>query len=116
MDAEELFKMNIQDTINKITPRIVSEFSPTYIFVFGSQARGTQGPDSDLDIAVIVDVEDKQQLKFFNRKASEILWDLQLEIPVDLIIMSLSFFNERKPSPATFAGTIFREGKLLYAA
>lgn len=108
--------MNIQDTINKITPHIVKEFSPAYIFVFGSQARGTQGPDSDLDIAVIIDTTDKQQLKYFNRKASEILWDLQLEIPVDLVIMSLSFFNERKPSPATFAGTIFREGKLLYAA
>lgn len=108
--------MNIDDTINKITPRLVSEFSPTYIFVFGSQARGTQGPNSDLDIAIIVDIADKQQLKSLNRKASEILWDLQLEIPVDLVIMSLSFFNERKPSPATFAGTISREGKLLYAA
>jgi predicted nucleotidyltransferase len=108
--------MITSEILQKIKQRIVQEFSPKYIFVFGSYARGTQDETSDLDIAVVIDNQDKRVLKEFNRKASMVIWELQLDTSVDLIIMSLEFFNTRKPSPATFAGTIFREGQLLYAA
>ena len=87
--------MNIEEIISKLQPRIIAEFNPKYIFMFGSYAKKNQTVESDLDLAVIVDLADKTLLKVLNRRASQLLWELKLDIPVDLIIMSLSFFNKK---------------------
>lgn len=50
-DSEIAFK--IQEMIR----RIVEGFSPDKVILFGSHARGTAGPDSDVDLLVIKPVE-----------------------------------------------------------
>lgn len=46
----------IKEIMNQFREKILSEFSGQIlkIFVYGSCARGEEGPDSDLDILVIV--------------------------------------------------------------
>jgi predicted nucleotidyltransferase len=46
--------LNLTDKIPEITRRIVETSHPEKIILFGSYARGTSGPDSDLDLLVIV--------------------------------------------------------------
>ena len=41
-----------QEAIEEITRRLVEFFSPVRIYLFGSEARGDAGPDSDLDFLV----------------------------------------------------------------
>ena len=43
-----------QETIGEITRRLVEFYRPVRIYLFGSEARGESGADSDLDFLVVV--------------------------------------------------------------
>jgi len=45
------------DLIKHVADTIVAHFDPERVILFGSQARGDAGPDSDLDIFVEMDTE-----------------------------------------------------------
>ena len=46
-------------TIQEIAGRIVKEFNPERIVLFGSYANGTARPDSDVDLLVVLPFEGK---------------------------------------------------------
>lgn len=48
--------MIAQTAIRQMTNRIAKRFKPDKIVLFGSHARGTAGPDSDVDLLVIMPV------------------------------------------------------------
>lgn len=43
-----------EDAIAEIARRLVEFYNPVRIYLFGSEARGDAGPDSDLDFLVVV--------------------------------------------------------------
>src|SRR5580700_5026087 len=43
-----------QQAIEEITRRLVEFYSPVRVYLFGSEAPGDAGPDSDLDFLVVV--------------------------------------------------------------
>ncbi len=45
----------IDEGINKFVERVISEYKPQKIILFGSYARGDYHENSDIDIAVVVD-------------------------------------------------------------
>ncbi len=47
--------MSTQDTIQHMVDRIVQRFHPVRVILFGSHARGTARPDSDVDLLVVCD-------------------------------------------------------------
>ena len=49
--------------IGRMVKRIVKQFDPEQIILFGSQARGDAGPDSDVDLLVVMDVEGSRSEK-----------------------------------------------------
>ena len=56
--------------IQELANRIVQEFSPDRIVLFGSYARGTAVPDSDVDLLVILPFEGKgfwKSIEIINR-------------------------------------------------
>ena len=61
----------VQKKIEEMVRRIVERFHPEKIILFGSHARGTAGPDSDVDLLVVMPVQGSRR-----RKATEI--DLSL--------------------------------------
>jgi predicted nucleotidyltransferase len=72
-----MLKMN---DIQELADRIVREFQPERIILFGSHARGTAGADSDVDLLVIVPFEGKG---FW--KSLEILNWVNVAYPLDLL-------------------------------
>jgi predicted nucleotidyltransferase len=46
-----------QATIQEMVRRIVDKFDPDQVILFGSYARGTAGPDSDVDLLVVMPVK-----------------------------------------------------------
>jgi len=42
-----------QERIEEMVRRIVRRFAPEKIILFGSHARGTAGPDSDVDLLIV---------------------------------------------------------------
>jgi predicted nucleotidyltransferase len=66
--------------IDEVAEKIVQEFDPEKIVLFGSHARGTAGPDSDVDMLVIIGFEGKP---FW--KSVEILNRIDAPFPIDLV-------------------------------
>lgn len=99
-----------QATIQEMVRRIVEKFHPNQVILFGSYARGTAGPDSDVDLLVVMPVEGSIQEK-------------RLEIRVALHGMGLAkdvalYTPEQVSKYKDIVGTIlypaFREGRVLY--
>ncbi len=72
--------MVAMDQVEALSGRIVREFDPERVILFGSHARGTAGDDSDVDLLVILSFEGKPI-----RKSLEILNSVNPLFPVDLL-------------------------------
>ena len=91
--------------------RIVRQFHPDRVILFGSHARGEAGPDSDVDLLVVMPVQGSRR-----EKQIEIRVALHgVPIPIDVIVTSPEDFAWRKEVVGTIEYPAVREGKLLYA-
>jgi predicted nucleotidyltransferase len=97
--------------IKKIVKRVVSRFSPDKIILFGSYATGTAGPDSDLDLLVVMPITGSRR-----DKAVEIGVALHdIAVAKDVIVVTPEDFEWRKDVIGTIERPAWREGKVLYA-
>ncbi len=72
--------------IESLADRIVQEFDPEKIILFGSHARDTAGPDSDVDLLVITPFEGKpfwKSVEIINRVDAPFSLDLIARCPDD---------------------------------
>jgi predicted nucleotidyltransferase len=85
---------------------------PEKIILFGSHARGQSGPDSDVDLLVLMPYVGHPA-----RKAAEIVNRTHPgTFSLDVIVRTLGEFLERQKMRDWFMRDIAREGKVLYAA
>ena len=104
-------KTPVQRQIQKIVNRIVERFHPEQIILFGSQARGDAGPDSDVDLLVVMPVEGSKR-----EKQLEIRMALHdIHVPKDVIVSTPEEFAWRKEIVGTIERPAARQGKVLYA-
>jgi uncharacterized protein len=97
--------------LTEITRRIRTKFDPDRIILFGSYARGDAGPDSDLDLMVVMPVHGRR-----HKKAVEIGVALHdIHIPMDIIVTRPEDFAWRKEISGTLEYPAVREGRVLYA-
>lgn len=97
----------------EILGRLVSAYRPESIYLFGSKARGDEGPDSDYDLLVIVP-DDASTERTRGRLAYEVLWGTG--VAADVVVWTKSQFESRRHVVASLPASVLREGKLLYAA
>lgn len=98
--------------VEAITRRIVSQFAPERIILFGSHARGDARPDSDIDLLVVMPVAGSVR-----QKAVEIGVALHdLAVPKDIIVVRPEDFHRRANIVGTIEFPAAHEGKVLYAA
>ena len=101
----------VQAQIARMVKRIVKKFNPEKIILFGSQARGDAGPDSDIDLLVVMPVAGSKR-----EKAIEIGVALHdIPVPKDIIVTRPEEFAWRKEYVGTIERPAAREGKVLYA-
>lgn len=99
------------NVIDRMVRRIVKRFDPDRIILFGSHARGTAGPDSDVDLLVVMPVSGSTR-----KKAVEIGVALHdINVPKDIIVTTPEEFEWRKEVVGTIERPAVREGKVLYA-
>ncbi|HTU16884.1 MAG TPA: nucleotidyltransferase domain-containing protein [Gemmataceae bacterium] len=103
--------IDVPAMIQRMVQRIVKKFRPEKIILFGSQARGDAGPDSDVDLLVVMPVEGSVTEK--RLEISLVLPDLPIH--VDVIVTTPENFAWRKDIVGTIEWPATREGKVLYA-
>jgi predicted nucleotidyltransferase len=104
-------EMTVQAQIDRMVKRIVRKFHPEQVILFGSQARGDAGPDSDVDLLIVMDYEGSAR-----DKGLEILLTLPARrVSVDVIVTSPAAFAWRKEIIGTIEWPAAQEGKVLYA-
>jgi uncharacterized protein len=98
------------DVINDMVDRIVRNFNPDKIILFGSFARGTPGPDSDVDLLVVMQVAG-------SKRDTAIEIDLILadsKLPKDVIVVTPDELEKYRDMAGTVIYPAIREGKILY--
>jgi len=98
--------------LTEIVTRLVNAYEPERIYLFGSHARGEEGPDSDFDLMVIVP-DDALPERRRSRLAYERLWGVGTA--ADVLVWTCSRFEERLHIVSSLPAMIAREGRLLYA-
>lgn len=96
---------------NNITRRLVESFHPQKIILFGSQARETADPRSDIDILVVCPFKGKR--RHLMVEMDEALGDL--EHAFDIVILTPEEFQRDSNIPGTIGRYAHLEGRILYA-
>jgi len=106
--------MTKQETIEEITRRLVEACRPVRVYLFGSEARGEAGPDSDLDFLVVVP-DDAPEDVFRGGRLRQAIRGIGRA--VDVIPWRRTDFEGRAAYVvASLPATVVREGRLLYDA
>ena len=98
--------------IQTLADKIVREFHPERIILFGSHARGDARADSDVDLMVIIASDEHP-----SRTAAEIANRVHpRNYALDLIVRSPETVRRRMQMNDWFMRDVMREGRVLYAA
>jgi len=103
-------RSEIQHILEKAKRRIVPRFHPQRIILFGSYASGRSGPDSYIDLLIVMDVKDSTR-----KMANEI--DLLMsdrQIPMDFLVLTPQQYERQKNIIGTVVHQLEREGMVIY--
>jgi predicted nucleotidyltransferase len=89
--------------------RIVAHADPLQVILFGSRARGNARPESDLDLAVVLDAPEEELRQ---RLPHSVLRGLRME--VSLIVASKAKFDLHRPWQNSIFHSTDQEGIVLY--
>jgi predicted nucleotidyltransferase len=104
-------KRRLERIIDQMVLRIVERFDPERIILFGSAGRGEAGPDSDVDLLVVMPIQGSRR-----EKAVEIGVAVNdIPVPKDIFVTTPEDFEWRKDIVGTIERPAAREGRLVYA-
>ena len=97
-------------TVRIMVDRIIAQFDPLQVILFGSRARGTAGPGSDVDLLVVLsDVRDRRRTTIEIRRA---LGDLP--VSKDIVVTTPREIEQRGRLVGSILLPALEEGKVLY--
>ena len=100
----------IESQLDFITRRIVEAFNPQKIILFGSHAYGQPTPDSDVDILIIMDSQERQTER--TDKVSRLLRPRPFQM--DILVRTPDEIRHRLNIGDHFIQEIIYQGKILY--
>ncbi len=99
-----------QHTISQMVNRIVDKFHPYKIILFGSYAKGTAGPDSDVDLLVIMPLSvSKRQTTIAIRSELH-----GMGLPKDILVATPEDIETYRNTVGTIIRPALQEGRVLY--
>jgi predicted nucleotidyltransferase len=103
-------KKTTRQLIKVMVQRLVRQFDPEQIILFGSQARGDARPDSDVDLLVVAPVNGpKRDLEIQMRVALH-----NVRVPKDILVVTPEEVERNRNITGTLVYPALREGKVLY--
>jgi len=94
--------------VKKISKRLKEQYDAKEVIIFGSYARNVVGENSDIDILVISETEER----FFERQATvrRLIRDLRKRIPISPIVLTPQEVENRKNRGDQFIEEILKTG------
>ncbi|MDY7104224.1 MAG: nucleotidyltransferase domain-containing protein [Actinomycetota bacterium] len=102
----------LSEWVPEIVDAVVREFSPERVVLFGSVADGTDGPDSDVDLLVVLAVAepvDRRRLMTEMRRATR-----HVAAPHDLVVTDVRTYERDRRRPGTVEYEAATTGSVLY--
>ena len=98
--------------LRQATERLVAQFRPQRIILFGSHGRGTADEHSDVDLLVVCPLEGRRRdlMVAMDRALGS------LDFACDVVILTPEEFERDRHIPGTIARPAWKEGKVLYDA
>lgn len=97
--------------LQEVVRRIVEAVHPEKVILFGSAAKGTMGPDSDLDLLVVKSGVNRRETSWTIRRTL-----MGLGIAKDIIVAHPEDLERFGSCPALVYYPALREGKVIYSA
>lgn len=106
-----------QDTkavIQTILEKLVAEYAPQQVILFGSYAYGIPGPDSDLDLLIVKETSQR----FIDRWVTvrRILTGTHPSLPLETLVLTPEEIARRLAIGDQFIAEILDNGEVLYVA
>lgn len=100
------------EQIELLRDTLAQKFGAKQIILFGSQANGAAVSDSDIDICVIANLQNKRKLDLLREIRREL--SPRVTSPLDILLYSEEEFFERARLGSTLEYKIMNEGVKLY--
>jgi len=100
-----------QDLLDEVTRRIVIEFRPEQIWLFGSQAWGEPGANSDVDLFVILPDSAERPIRR-DQRAQRCLG--RLPISADVLVRTRREVERVQDLPGSLTSEVLRNGRKVY--
>lgn len=97
--------------LEEITRRLVAEFQPERVILFGSHAWGNPTDDSDVDLMVIVPSSDEKPVRRAIRARRSLL---AVDVPMDILVKTHQEFERYRHVKASLEHLVAERGKVLY--
>jgi predicted nucleotidyltransferase len=103
-----------EELLKEMAEKIVREINPRKVVLFGSHARGTARPDSDLDFLIVEDGPFNAQRS--RRAEMTRLWMLfpDVRIPIDFLVYSPEEVTKWQSSRNHVIHHAMNDGRVLY--
>jgi predicted nucleotidyltransferase len=105
---------DVGEVIQGILEKLVVNYDPQRVILFGSYAQGDPRPGSDIDLLIIKETPER----FIDRWATvrRILSDPKRTVPLETLVLTPGEVARRLAIGDQFVVEILEKGKVLYAA
>lgn len=106
--------IEIVQIIRQIVKKLQSDYAPVKVILFGSHAGGSADVDSDIDLLIIKDTNER----FIDRWVTvrRILSDPSRKVAIETLVLTPQEISERLARGDQFVAEILEKGQVLYAA
>jgi len=111
VQIETQINLQLEQLLLNITNRLVKEFKPENIFLFGSHVWGNPHADSDLDLLVIITRSDLSPSK---RSSSAYRCLRDILYPLDILVKTRKEIEKFSQVPISLEHQILHRGRCLY--
>ncbi|MBI4646741.1 MAG: nucleotidyltransferase domain-containing protein [Bacteroidia bacterium] len=99
-----------QTQINEVVKKIVNNYKPEKIYIFGSYAIGTATENSDLDLIIIKNTDLPPHKRIYNVR----MLLLDTIFPLDILVYTPEEIYKEGENKFSFIHNIFKIAKVIY--
>jgi len=100
-----------ENLLETATQRLVAEFQPEQVWLFGSHAWGTPTEDSDVDLMVIIPASNERPIRR-DQRAQRCLG--RLLISADVLVRTRQEVNRVREVPGSLTHDVLQKGRKVY--